>query len=429
MDKNLKLYLTIIFTGTFIFALSLARSYFYDFALYEIIFFIFALLILSNMSMLFNTISKFITSMNLPILLTAFVVLDPFWAAVVSAVGTIEIKSRDNGFIWYKFIFNRAVFFLAAAAGALTFNFTQIQLAESGFPFSSLLAASLVYFLVDNILVYIVLYLAENDVKQTSLLNYFFELSKNLITSYFIGIILFASYIYFGKVFFTLVIVLLYVIKDFFYSRLQQINSYTQIIESFLKVIDSKDHYTEGHCKRVAYYTYHLCKEMGLSRTKSEKIINVAKIHDIGKIYVNDEVLKSSDKLTNNQYEEIKKHAVYGYQLLKDIDILKEELKVILHHHERWDGTGYPDGLEGKEIPIGARVLNVTDSFDVMTTGRSYKAPLTKLETIEELKVCSGSQFDPEIAAEMINLIEDGFFDKSFLREDLICEYQFSIEY
>ncbi|ADQ14200.1 HD-GYP domain-containing protein [Halanaerobium hydrogeniformans] len=429
MDKNLKLYLTTIFTAAFLVFLRLGSSYIFDFALNEVLFFTAALLILSNMSMLFNSISKVITSMNLPILLTTFVVLNPFWAAVVSAVGTTEFKTRESGFIWFKFLFNRAVFFLSAAAGALAFNFTQARLGESGFPFSALLAASLIYFLVDNILVYIVLYLAENDIKQTSLINYFFELSKNLVTSYFIGIILFASYIYFGKVFFALVIVLLYVIKDFFYSRLQQINSYTQIVESFLKVIDSKDHYTEGHCKRVAYYTYHLCKQLGLSKTKSEKIINVAKIHDIGKIYVNDEVLKSSDKLSNTQYQEIKKHAVYGYQLLKDIDILKEELDVLLHHHERWDGTGYPDGLSEKEIPIGARILNITDSFDVMTTGRSYKAPLTKMETIEELEICSGSQFDPEIAAEMIKLIEDGHFDNNFLREDLISEYQFSIEY
>ncbi|MCC3144526.1 HD-GYP domain-containing protein [Halanaerobium sp. Z-7514] len=429
MDKNLKLYLSTIFAAAFLVFLRLGSSYIFDFAFNELLFFTFALLILSNMSMLFNSISKVITSMNLPILLTAFVVLNPFWAAVVSAVGSTEFKSRDNGFVWYKFLFNRAVFFLAAAAGALAYNYTRNYLGGEGFPFSALLAASLVYFLVDNILVYIVLYLAENDIKQTSLINYFFELSKNLITSYFIGIILLASYIYFGKVFFALVIVLLYVIKDFFYSRLQQINSYTQIVESFLKVIDSKDHYTEGHCKRVAYYTYHLCKQLGLSKTKSEKIINVAKIHDIGKIYVNDEVLKSSDKLSNTQYQEIKKHAVYGYQLLKDIDILKEELDVLLHHHERWDGTGYPDGIAEKEIPIGARILNITDSFDVMTTGRSYKAPLTKMETIEELEVCSGSQFDPEIAAEMIKLIEDGHFDNSFLREDLISEYQFSIEY
>jgi len=139
--------------------------------------------------------------------------------------------------------------------------------------------------------------------------------------------------------------------------------------------------------------------------------------------------LKSSDKLSWEEYEEIKRHSEYGYKLLKDIDILKEELKVILHHHEKWDGSGYPDGLEGEDIPVGARLLNITDSFDVMTTGRKYKPAMNKAETIQELKDCSGTQFDPDMAAEMIKLIEDGFFDNSFQEEELLSEYEFSIEY
>jgi len=429
MKKGLKFYLGAIFLVTLILFLDLAFVYYNEFKFFEIVFFTSALLLLSNMSMLFNSISKVITSMNLPILLTSFVILNPFWAAMVSAIGSIEFKFRDSGLVWYKFLFNRSVFFLSAAAGAISFNLSYSYFSENGFPFLSFLVASLVYFLVDNLLVYIVLSLAESDVKQTSLLTYFIELFKNLITSYFIGIILYYSYITFGKVFFVLVIVLLFIIKDFFYSRIQQLNSYTQIIESFLKVIDSKDHYTEGHCKRVAYYTYHLSNRLGLTRAKTEKFVNVAKIHDIGKIYVNDDVLKSSDKLSWEEYEEIKRHSEYGYKLLKDIDILKEELKVILHHHEKWDGSGYPDGLEGEDIPVGARLLNITDSFDVMTTGRKYKPAMNKAETIQELKDCSGTQFDPDMAAEMIKLIEDGFFDNSFQEEELLSEYEFSIEY
>jgi HD-GYP domain-containing protein (c-di-GMP phosphodiesterase class II) len=367
--------------------------------------------------------------MNLPVLMTAFVVLNPFWAAVVSAVGTIEFKFRKTGFVWYKFLFNRCVFFLSAVFGAIVFNTTRPMFGADGIPFLALFLAGLIYFLVDNLLVYIVLKIAENDVNDTSLFIYFAELSKNLFTSYFLGLLLFGSYIVFGKVFFVLVIILLFIIKDFFYSRIQQLNSYTQIIESFLKVIDSKDHYTEGHCKRVAYYTYHLANKLGLSRAKTEKIVNVAKIHDIGKIYVDDDILTSDEQLSNSEYKEIQRHAEYGYKLLKDIDILKEELKVILHHHERWDGYGYPAGLKGEEIPVGARVLNITDSFDVMTTGRRYKPALNKTETIQELKDCSGTQFDPEMASKMIELIDEGFFDNSFQSEEMLSDYEFSIEY
>jgi len=182
-------------------------------------------------------------------------------------------------------------------------------------------------------------------------------------------------------------------------------NSYTQIIESFLKVIDSKDHYTEGHCERVAKYSYHLCNEMNLSRAKSEKIISIAKIHDIGKIYVDDDILRSSDNLKSEEYEEIKRHTKYGYQLLKDIDLIHDELDVILYHHERWDGRGYPEALAGEKIPLLSRIITIVDSFDVMTHDRPYSKAMTVEEAVEELKLCAGSQFDPNLIEEFIKII------------------------
>ncbi|PUU90984.1 MAG: metal dependent phosphohydrolase, partial [Halanaerobium sp.] len=358
-----------------------------------------------------------------------FMFLNPFWTAILSAIGSIEFRLLKRNFVWYKFLFNRFVLFLAAASGAFSFKLARPLLDSGSFPFLSILLASIIYFIINNTLVYIVIRIAENDVNNLSLISYFRELSKNLITSYFVGLILLASYFYFGKILFALVIILLFIIKDFFYSRLQQLNSYTQIIESFLKVIDSKDHYTEGHCERVAKYTYHLCDEMDLSWAKSEKIISVAKIHDIGKIYVDDDILRSSDKLSEQEYQEIKRHTEYGYQLLKDIDILNKELDVIKYHHERWDGRGYPEGLKGKEIPVGARILTACDSLDVMITGRTYKPPMTKEEIIEEFKKCAGGQFDPEIAEKMIKLIRDGYFDDKFKSEEKIRKLELSLEY
>jgi HD-GYP domain-containing protein (c-di-GMP phosphodiesterase class II) len=191
-------------------------------------------------------------------------------------------------------------------------------------------------------------------------------------------------------------------------------------------VIDSKDHYTEGHCERVAEYTYQLCSEMNLSRAKSERIISIAKIHDIGKIYVDDDILRSANKLTKKEYSEIKEHTQYGYELLKDIDILNNDLDIILYHHERWDGGGYPEGIKGDKIPVGARILAVCDSLDVMITGRSYKPPMTKEDIIEEFENCAGKQFDPEIAKQMIKLIKKGFFDDGFKSKEKIREMELS---
>jgi HD-GYP domain-containing protein (c-di-GMP phosphodiesterase class II) len=141
----------------------------------------------------------------------------------------------------------------------------------------------------------------------------------------------------------------------------------------------------------------------------------MARIHDIGKIYIPDDILKSSDKLTPEEYEEVKKHSQYGYDLLSNIDILKRDLKVIFYHHEHYDGTGYPEGKSGKSIPIGARILAVCDALDVMITGRTYKPPLSKVEIIQELKDCSGTQFDPYIAEIVIKLINKGRFNDVFI--------------
>jgi len=426
LDKKLKIYLGFIYLISFSFFIILTFKYVSKFNINNIIFLLIVIILVNNFSMFFNSMTEITTSMNLPVLIPAFIVLNPFWVGIIAAIGTIEYTAKKMEFVWYKFLFNRSVFFLAASSAGLIFKLTRPIFDGQGFPILSILAAILVYFLINNLLVYIVISLSKNDVNKFSLLNYFRELSKNLITSYFIGLILLSSYINFGKVFFLLIIVLLFIIKDFFYSRLQQMNSYTQIIESFLKVIDSKDHYTEGHCERVANYTYHLCNEMNLSRAKSERIISIAKIHDIGKIYVDDDILRSSKKLTNQEYSEIKEHTHYGYELLKDIDILNNDLDIILYHHERWDGMGYPEGIEGEDIPVGARVLAICDSLDVMITGRSYKPPMTKEEIIEEFRECSGKQFDPELTEKIIKLIKKGFFDDGFKSKEKIREIQLS---
>lgn len=426
MSRKLKIYLAIIYITFLTTFAILGYRYAFDFDLFNVFFLFSTLLFVSNFSLFFNSMTEITTSMNLPVLITAFIVLNPFWVGIIAALGTVEINLRKNCFIWYKFLFNRSGFFLAASSGALIFQLSRPVLDGNSFPILSILFAVLTYFLVNNTLVYLVINISREDVNKFSLLNYFRELSKNLITSYFIGLILLAAYINFGEVFFLLIIVLLFIFKDFFYSRLQQMNSYTQIIESFLKVIDSKDHYTEGHCERVAEYTYHLCKEMNLSRTKSERIISIAKIHDIGKIYVDSDILRSSNKLNNQEYSEIKKHTKYGYELLKDIDILNDDLDIILYHHERWDGQGYPEGIKGDKIPVGARILAVCDSLDVMITGRSYKPPMTKEDIIEEFEICSGKQFDPEVTKKIIKLIKNNYFDDCFKSKEKVREIELS---
>src|SRR6056297_798327 len=411
MNKKVKIFLSIEYLVFILYVIIFSLLYPINNFNFDIVFFIITLFILSNLSYFINFKSNTSTSISLPVLIAAITIFNPFWILIIAFIGTSELNLREDKLPWYKFLFNRSMFGIAAGSAAIVYKLS-IQYFTTNDIFA-LFLSSIIYFLINIGLVYIVIYLS-NEKQKVNYNIFLSELIKSIFILYFLGLVLYFSYIQFGKLFFMLVIVLIYIARDFFFSRLQVLNTFTQIIESFLKVIDSKDHYTEGHCERVANYTKKLCETINVNQRKKEKIVNMAKIHDIGKIYVDDQILKSDKILDEKDFSEMKKHSYYGYELLKDIDMLNDDLEIILHHHEFYNGNGYPDGIEGEEIPLGARILNICDSFDVMTTGRSYKKALNKEETIEELKNCSEKQFDPELVDAMVKLIENGTFENSF---------------
>lgn len=402
MNKKVKIYLSFIYIFTAILIISLAFKEqdipnIYNLLLFAVLFFI-----SHNASIFLMSGPKIFTSIKLPIILPGIAIIGPFWIGLLSLVFLTEIKNNKR-FIWYKSLFNRFNIFISIIISGEVFLITETFI-NSDFVFISFLFAAIAYYLVNNILVYIVLKLSK-DTSPESIIKYFSLLIKNVFVSYAFAIILYTGYLNFGSIFLFLSLILIYIIKDFFYSKLQQMNTVTQVVESFLKVIDSKDDYTEGHCERVSEYAGILCRKAGLKHDQIEKIVNMAKIHDIGKISVPDEILKSSGSLTDKEYAEMKKHSQYGYEILEDLDIFKEDLDIIKHHHERYDGNGYPDGLSGKEIPVGSRILAICDAYDVMSTGRVYKPALTKKEIIAEFEKYSGKQFDPDYAEMMIELI------------------------
>ena len=411
MNREVKSFLAIEFIVFVLLVIAELNIYTISSFKIDIIFFTLTLLILSNLSEFLNFKSSTSTSISLPVLIPAMTMLNPFWITLIAFVGTSELSIKENNIPWFKFLFNRCMFGIAAGSAAIIYNVALEYITTN--IIISLFFASITYFVINISMVYAVIYLSGEKQKITYSV-FLSELFKSIFVSYFLGLILYFSFIQFGKLFFLLVIILIYISRDFFFSRIQVLNTFTQIIESFLKVIDSKDHYTEGHCERVGNYTKKLCNSLNVSQHKKEKIVNMAKIHDIGKIYVDDEILKSEDVLNDEEFKEMKRHSKYGYELLKDIDMLNDDLEIILHHHEFYNGNGYPKGIKEKEIPLGSRILNICDSFDVMTTGRSYKKALNKEETIREFERCSGKQFDPELADEIIKLIKNGELDESF---------------
>jgi putative nucleotidyltransferase with HDIG domain len=187
----------------------------------------------------------------------------------------------------------------------------------------------------------------------------------------------------------------------------ERTDNYEETILSFANMIDHRDTYTAGHTLRVAHYCKLLAQEMGVSEEQVAILQKAATLHDIGKIATPDSVLLKPGKLSVLDYDLIKLHASAGYEMLSNITMYKELAGIIRHHHERYDGMGYPDRLKGEDIPPLSRIIIVADSFDAMTTNRIYKPRKEIPEALQELQELSGSQFDPEVVRVASKALKD----------------------
>ena len=190
------------------------------------------------------------------------------------------------------------------------------------------------------------------------------------------------------------------------------------IVKTLAGTIDAKDTYTNGHSSRVADYTKEIAKRFGYSESAQNDIYMMALLHDIGKIGVPDAVINKPGRLSADEFEIIKKHPVTGSKILENIEEKKELATGARWHHERYSGGGYPDGINGEEIPEQARIISVADAYDAMTSSRSYRDPMPQEKVREEIEKGSGTQFDPRFASIMLEMIaEDKNYDLSEKKE------------
>ncbi len=168
-----------------------------------------------------------------------------------------------------------------------------------------------------------------------------------------------------------------------------------QAAKTLLRALDAKDNYTFGHSMRVAYYSLALGREYGLNEEELYELELSALFHDIGKIGVPDSVLLKPSRLEEDEFLKMKKHPSLSYEILQDFDVFQEVAVYAKHHHERFDGRGYPDNLKGEDIPLFSRIILIADTFDAMTSTRPYRKGLSYDIAFSELLEFSGSQFDP----------------------------------
>lgn len=180
-------------------------------------------------------------------------------------------------------------------------------------------------------------------------------------------------------------------------AREKVMMGYEGTIQALIKTIDAKDHYTYDHSENVSKLSASIGAVMGLTKDAIGKLEHAAAIHDIGKIGIEENILNKEGSLTPDEYADMKQHPEIGLSIVKSVPFLKDAFPVILHHHERFDGSGYPAGLKGTDIPLNARIVIVADAVDAMMHARPYRNSLPREKVLRELTENSGTQFDPKI--------------------------------
>jgi HD-GYP domain-containing protein (c-di-GMP phosphodiesterase class II) len=234
--------------------------------------------------------------------------------------------------------------------------------------------------------------------------NFFWFVCTGLLGKYLlVGMLLRSTEVIFPMILVIILSVIAFVILKRFQVYVSAIQtSYNQQLEGIVKgivaTIELKDPYTRGHSERVAYYSKTLASSLNrFSKSELNSFYYACLLHDIGKVSIPDAILMKPGRLTSEEYEIIKTHPAVGTEAIRKVDGLNMSIDVIKYHHERWDGTGYPDRLSGKNIPLLARVVTIADAFDAMTSSRSYRSALSVEDAYDRIVEGKGSQFDPDL--------------------------------
>jgi response regulator RpfG family c-di-GMP phosphodiesterase len=187
--------------------------------------------------------------------------------------------------------------------------------------------------------------------------------------------------------------------------------SYEASLDAMVSAIESRDCETKHHCRRVQVYAVMLAQRLDVTPEALVDISYGSLLHDVGKIGVPDAILLKPGKLTDGEWEVMRRHTVIGHQMISKIKFLRGAADIVLHHHERWDGGGYPTGIAGEEIPLGARIFSIIDTYDAMTSKRPYKEALPIATARAEIERCAGTQFDPRIVKEFLRIPDEDLIE------------------
>jgi len=349
-------------------------------------------------------------SVNLAIFFVSLIIFGPSTAILVTAISFFNIREFVKKVPYYKHLFNAGQYFISMGIASSIFEATYNRDVAKFFSIANIgvvVLSAFVCFFLNTLLTAGAISISENK----NFINiWIYNFAWIIPFHIFLAAMSIAiSFIYrlYGP--FTIIFTSLpLIIAQYTYLlRIKERKALLNSIMQIVKIIDAKDSYTAGHSVRVAEYAEKIARKLRLNEYDVDVLINLANLHDIGKVQIDLSILNKPGKFDDASWVEMKKHPKVGYEIVKEIVFLKDVAEAILYHHERVDGKGYPSGIKGAEIPLFAKILTVADTYDAMTTSRPYRPALTKKGAIKELRVSAGTQFDKKIIKAMIEVLKE----------------------
>jgi len=349
-----------------------------------------------------------VMSIGFPIDFMLILIYGPALAMLITALGALIAETIERKISWHKIIFNAAQFALSAGIAGLVYQYTGGIIGFQNFLkfiFPAALCA-LVYCLVNLVLVTMVISLDQGSrIATVWRINYKENLPTYLAEAP-LGFLMAIIYVQVGILGILLFFLPLLLARRSFELYTKMRKMYLDTIRALAAAIDAKDPYTKGHSERVAETSVAIAKELNLPGRDIENIEYTALLHDIGKIGIADNILGKNSSLTNEEFDKIKEHPIMGAKIIEPVDFLKNSYQAIYHHHEKYNGKGYPDGIKSEDIPILARIIATADAYDAMGSDRPYRKKLNKDKILKELKDQSGKQFDPKVVKALISVLD-----------------------
>lgn len=342
-----------------------------------------------------------------------FGVPEAMWVASIGVM--FRIMKRDGkvyhifNFSFYKTLFNGADIALSAGFSGLCY------ISLGGIPGTidlnttayAIIASIIVYILVNAIIMSILMHLITGE----GFFNNFFRDIVWVVKDYFsvapLGILMAVAYINYGIVGVLLFFGPLLFARYSFKLYIDMRKIYIDTVKSLSQAVEAKDPYTNGHSMRVGKYSCRMAERLGLPQKRIENLKIAAELHDIGKIGVEEGILNKPGRLNEGEYDKIKQHPEIGVRIIKDISFLKDASQIILNHHERFDGAGYPRGRKNEEIILESQILSLADVFDALTSKRPYRDAMTVEEALQIIENGKGSQFEYKLADAFIKMIKE----------------------